>query len=219
MTDVTTQRVAGWYPDPEHLAASRFWDGRHWTEHTRGQSAIQAAPPSWLQSSARLHVSNRPAKAALVAGLIATVANVLLIPTIVAVVCGVNGISRAATLRRAGMPGVGAMSSLIGVVLGIASIGLLAVQAAVAIPVYDAVTSAARAQALAADVETWSSNQGTKLGDVDCGHVPDSSPGTNALCTATDSKGTTVALRVTYTDPSGGFRVAVMPPPPGARKP
>ncbi len=29
-------RRAGFYPDPSHAADERYWDGRSWTERTRG---------------------------------------------------------------------------------------------------------------------------------------------------------------------------------------
>ena len=33
-TGGTAQVAAGWYPDPQGLAAQRYWDGMQWTDHT-----------------------------------------------------------------------------------------------------------------------------------------------------------------------------------------
>jgi len=36
--------LAGWFPDPDGKPAERYWDGAQWTEQTRPQSFIAAAP-------------------------------------------------------------------------------------------------------------------------------------------------------------------------------
>lgn len=38
---------AGWYPDPQHTAQMRYWDGTQWTEHVaQGQHGGEPLPAS-----------------------------------------------------------------------------------------------------------------------------------------------------------------------------
>lgn len=40
------QIAAGWYPDPQNPAQSRYYDGQQWTEHVQApQYAPPVAPP------------------------------------------------------------------------------------------------------------------------------------------------------------------------------
>lgn len=41
MLSVSSVHPAGWYPDPEQPARSRYWDGRAWTLHTVDEQAPQ----------------------------------------------------------------------------------------------------------------------------------------------------------------------------------
>ncbi len=190
MTDIdTAPNAAGWYPDPERVAASRFWDGSGWTEHTKGR-APQDAPPvpgtavdrdqaitGPTPASMSAESKNGMATAALVLGIVALLLDVLLVPTVLAIVFGAIGISRAGTRG-----GLGRARAIVAIVLGVVA---LPVQAAIAIPVYIGVQEGARVAAIRADIENDALNSGLRLTDLACPSGLRPFAGERFTCTAT----------------------------------
>lgn len=173
MTDIdSAPKAAGWYPDPERVAASRFWDGSGWTEHTKGTAPLYAPPvagtavgpdpalavptPAFTTTASK----NGIATAALVLGIVALLLDLLLVPTVLAIVFGAIGISRAGNRG-----GTGRARAIVAIALAVVA---LPVQAAIAIPVYIGVQDAARVAAIRADIENEALNSGVRLTDLAC---------------------------------------------------
>lgn len=199
MTDVrVTPSAAGWYPDPERTAASRFWDGSAWTEHTKGTAPLyappqpgSATPPDQampLQDAQR----NGIATAGLVLGIVALVLDVALIPTVLALVFGGVGLSRAAARG-----GVGRVRAIVGLVLAVVA---LPVQAAIAIPVFIGVQNAAKVAAIHSDIENTAANSGVHLTALTCPAGIRPVAGERFTCDATTSTGERLLIDVVLGD-------------------
>jgi hypothetical protein len=107
-------RVApGWYPDPAGGPAERWWDGLAWTAQTRAQSVL--TQPLTRPAAPR----NTPATAGLVLGVLALVANTLMVVSIAALVLSAIGLNRAGQLVQAGYGPVGRARAIWGIVLAL----------------------------------------------------------------------------------------------------
>ncbi|HEY0373223.1 MAG TPA: DUF2510 domain-containing protein [Amnibacterium sp.] len=177
MTDVdTAPTAAGWYPDPERVASTRFWDGTAWTEHVKGAPARFAppapgvrpvAPPPGAAYSATLPRlaprSNGMASAGLTFGIVSLLANVLLVPTVLGIVFGAIGIARAP--RRGG---VGQARAIVGIVLSAVGIIAAGVQLAVLVPILVGLQHGAVVGAVKASVANDAASRGLTIASVAC---------------------------------------------------
>ncbi|MEV6305853.1 DUF2510 domain-containing protein [Actinoplanes sp. NPDC051861] len=107
---------AGWYADPSGVRGQRWWDGLRWTGHVQ--------PPPFEMSLARpvpaagstwgFTGSNGPAFFAMILGLVALIANPLLLASAGALICGIAGLrqsgGRAMAWSGIGLSGVGLLS-------------------------------------------------------------------------------------------------------------
>jgi hypothetical protein len=107
----TPRVVPGWYPDPAGGASERWWDGTAWTPQTRAQSVL-------TQPLGRPDViKNTAATAGLVLGIVALLANTMLLVSLAAVVLCAIGLNRAGQLVQAGYGPVGRARAIWGLVL------------------------------------------------------------------------------------------------------
>lgn len=166
MTDlVLAPSDAGWYPDPEGVAAFRFWDGAAWTLHIKGGPA-RVAPPT----AGAVHVApmvgvprNGLATAGLVLGIVSLLLNVLLIPSILGVVLGAVGASRA-VLRG----GVGRARAITGIVLSALGVVAVGVQLAVLVPLVLGLQHQAQMAQVRSAVVDGAAARNVRITDVTC---------------------------------------------------
>ena len=195
MTDVgVTPSVAGWYPDPSRVAATRFWDGSGWTEYVDGAAELDAPPGGG--SRARLDPATSPrnargngfATAGLVLGIVALVLDVALIPTILALVFAGIGLGRSG--ERGGAGRVRAIVALLLAVLA------LPVQAAIAIPIFIGFQNAAKVAAIHSDIENTAASSGVRLVGLTCPADLRPFAGEQFTCDATTSTGRRLLIDV-----------------------
>ncbi len=129
----TTSPPAGWYHDNDRSGSEWWWNGSSWTDHRKTRTAGRApsfspdpsVAPYYLTrqvgDSTVVTMVNSPAKAAIVLAVIGILINPLCVISIVAIVFGSLGLSRAAVFERAGDPPVGRIGSAWAIGLGIAS--------------------------------------------------------------------------------------------------
>ncbi|MGX6600784.1 DUF2510 domain-containing protein [Micromonosporaceae bacterium Da 78-11] len=126
---------ADWYPDPSGLPEQRWWDGRQWTDYLRpvsatgpaGGSVRDAVPgprPAGVFAGAPVSGRNAVARYALVLGLLSVLVNPFLVPSVLAIVCGLLGIRRANRRLRAGRVPIGGASAAWGLAAGVAGLAL-----------------------------------------------------------------------------------------------
>ena len=139
-------RSPGWYPAPDGRG-EQWWNGAGWSESRKAVSpaGIDPAPP--LAAPRVIYSASNPAPQspsespefggpipaavqidaranpmalyALIAGIVAVVFNVLLVPSILAIVFGVKGIGRARELAATGQVSTMRGLAVAGLVLGI----------------------------------------------------------------------------------------------------
>ncbi|MCU1472596.1 DUF2510 domain-containing protein [Amnibacterium sp.] len=206
MTDVDTATTApGWFPDPERVGSTRFWDGTAWTEHVRGAPARFAppapgappvAPPPGAPYSATLPRlaprSNGMASAGLSFGIVSLLANVLLVPTVLGIAFGAIGIARAP--RRGG---VGQARAIVGIVLSAVGIVAAGVQLAVLIPIFVGIQHGAVVGAVKASISDHAASQGVAIASVECAPGATLSRAGVFECLATRTSGTRDLVTVT----------------------
>ncbi|UDF13217.1 hypothetical protein LH407_13825 [Antiquaquibacter oligotrophicus] len=135
-------RSPGWYAAPDG-SGEQWWNGVGWSESRRGASAPVVTAPRVVYSAANPAPQEQGATAgpgaptgttsalmtidarsnpraiyALVAGVLAIVFNLFLVPSILAIVFGVSALSRAKTLAATGAPTLSG-PAIAGLVLGI----------------------------------------------------------------------------------------------------
>jgi Domain of unknown function (DUF4333) len=200
MTDPDTTRLApGWYPAPQPRD-DRPFDETSWARPLTRPSAGAHPPAPPSSAGVAGPTSNGLATASVVLGAVSLVLNVLLVPTILGIVFGVVGLTRARTRGS-----VGQARSIIGIVL--ASLGVLAfgIEAAIAIPVYLSVQDHAKVAMIESSMTTQAAKQGVVLDDVVCPASAAVEPGSTFSCTAATAAGVGVVLRVSVTDARGDF--------------
>ncbi|MGT2425727.1 DUF4333 domain-containing protein [Amnibacterium kyonggiense] len=161
---------------------------------------IAPPPPGWAPDRPVATGPTEFATASLVLGIVAVVVNVLLIPTVLAVVFGVVALARGTAGRT---------RSIVGIVLGALGVVALGVQAAIAIPVFFAVQHAAVARSMESSISAGLAQQGTVVSDVLCPPPATVRAGATAVCTATSQSGVALRIDVTFTDARGGFAYRV----------
>ena len=105
----------GWYADPTGPGTARWWSGQDWTQHVQAlPAATPVAPPSTLLMPKAEGLATR----SLVWGIVAVVFNVILAPSVLAIVYGAIALSNGRTLGGLGqaMPKRG--FAIAGIVLG-----------------------------------------------------------------------------------------------------
>jgi hypothetical protein len=208
MTDVATApSAAGWYPDPERIGATRFWDGAAWTEHVKGTPARFAPPvagrggprvtpaPGAPYSAALPRLaprSNRAATAGLTFGILSLIANVLLVPTILGIVFGAIGTARAS--RRGG---VGRVRGIVGIVLAALGVVAALVQLAILIPVFLGLQHGAVVSAVHANITDVAASHGVTIASVECARGASLSHAGHFACLATRTTGARDVVKVT----------------------
>lgn len=191
MTDLdVAPTAAGWYPDPEGAAATRFWDGSAWTIHTKG-GAARFAPPTAATPVQPGHIApmtgvprNSMATAGLVLGIVSLLFNLLLIPTILGVVFGSIGAARAG--RRGG---VGRARAIVGIVLSGVGVLAIGIQVAIAIPLFIGLQHGASVATVQATVARQAAQQGTTFTSIDCPPTADLTRAGTFACDATKENG------------------------------
>ena len=164
-------RAPGWYPDPRGTSATRFWDGSEWTQHVKGTGsrlappAAGTAPESGLIAPLVTLPRNGIATAALVLGVASLVANLLLIPSILAVVLGVAGL-----VRGARFGGSGEGRAIGGILLGVAGVLVLLVELVLLVPVLLGRRHDAQLASLRSTVINQAAEHGVRLSDVPAVH-------------------------------------------------
>ncbi|MGN6742321.1 MAG: hypothetical protein ACTHJL_03350 [Amnibacterium sp.] len=131
---------------------------------------------------------NRMATAGLALGILALVLDVLLVPTILGVVFGAVGMSRAA--RRGG---VGRVRAFVGLALALVAVPL---QGAIAVPLLLAVQNEAHVAVIRSDIENQALNGGVRLADLRCPAGLRPMPGERFTCGATTSAGRRLLIDV-----------------------
>ena len=117
----------GWYADPSGPGTARWWSGQDWTHHVQPLPApAPVAPPSTLLMPKAEGLATR----SLVWGIVAVVFNVILAPSVLAIVYGAVALSNGKTLGGLGqaMPRRG--FAIAGIVLGCTAVVLDVVFAA-----------------------------------------------------------------------------------------
>ena len=162
-------RAPGWYPDPRGTSATRFWDGSEWTQHVRG-TGTRFAPPAARDAGEPGLVAplvtlprNGLATAALVLGIASLVANLLLIPSILAVVFGVVGL-----VRGARFGGSGEGRAIGGILLGVGGVLAVLVELVLLAPVLLGLQHDAQLASLRSTVINQAAEEGVRLTDVSC---------------------------------------------------
>lgn len=172
------------------------------TSQTVPPLRIAPPPPGWTPGGAIASGPTRAATASLVLGIVSLVLNLLLVPTILAIVFGAVALSR----RTAGRT-----RAIVGIVLGVLGIIGVGVQIAIAIPVYLGVQHAAIASSMEASITNGLAQQGAVVKDVECPPPGALRAGATELCSATSSTGADLRILVTFTDSRGGFTYRVDP--------
>ncbi|GAA2750931.1 hypothetical protein GCM10009869_12710 [Amnibacterium kyonggiense] len=161
---------------------------------------IAPPPPGWTPDRPAAMGPTGMATASLVLGIVALVLNVLLIPTVLAVVFGAVALAKGTAGRT---------RSIVGIVLGALGVVALGVQAAIAIPVLIGVQQAAVVRSMEASITNGLAQQGTAVTGVDCPAPGVVRAGATTVCTATGASGTALRVDVTFTDTAGGFTYRV----------
>lgn len=135
MTD-SAQRP-GWYPDPDGVAAERWWNGVDWSDNLRGTTPGFAAPPAMTAPagmtpaaqtvnpyapafpSAVAPRTNPAATAGFIIGVVAFLINIFVFPSIIATVLSWRGMVRGRQLRAQGYPANQYGVAVAGFVLGL----------------------------------------------------------------------------------------------------
>lgn len=130
--------AAGWYADPAGSNQLRYWDGSSWTEHTAPPpTPAPPAPPQspaygYAQTPSRPGVAtaayptyvvavppkNSKATRGLVWAIISIVINPFALPSILAIVFGMQGLSAAGQMEQAGVPNAGRSRAISAIVVG-----------------------------------------------------------------------------------------------------
>lgn len=166
------------------------------TASTVPPTRIAPPPPGWQAGRAAPTGSTRLATASLVLGIVAVVFDLLLVPTVLAIVFGAIALAR----------GTGARTrAIVGMVLGVVGVLVACVVAAIAIPVYLGVQHAAIAHVVEAGISEDASAQGLTFTDVACPTPRVVEAGAKLLCTARATGIGPVTLDVTFHDSRGGF--------------
>ena len=193
-------RAPGWYPDPRGTSATRFWDGSEWTQHVRG-TGTRFAPPAAREAGEPGLVAplvtlprNGLATAALVLGIASLVANLLLIPSILAVVFGVVGLVRAA---RFGGSGEG--RAIGGILLGVGGVLAVLVELVLLVPVLLGLQHDAQLASLRSTVINQAAEEGVRLTDVSCPATADLRAPGRFTCDAVGADGAHLSIAVTAT--------------------
>lgn len=142
------------------------------------------------------------ATASLTFGIVALVLNVLLIPTILAIVFGAVALGRGAAGRT---------RSIVGIVLGGVGVIALGIQLAIAIPVFIGAQQAAVGRSVESSISSGLAQQGTVVTSVDCPTPVTLRAGATTACTAVSQSGAALRIDVTFTDARGGFTYRVSP--------
>jgi hypothetical protein len=117
--------VPGWYADPSGPGALRYWDGAAWTQHVQPMPAAPIAPaPTYPPQPYPTYGGVAPAKngkanSALVWGIVSIFLNPFCLPSILAIVFGVQGRRIAEQLEAAGHRDSGRSRATSGLVVGI----------------------------------------------------------------------------------------------------
>ncbi|HEY8317547.1 MAG TPA: DUF2510 domain-containing protein [Amnibacterium sp.] len=194
-------RAAGWYPDPRGTSATRFWDGSEWTQHVKG-TGMRFAPPATgtaVEPGAIAPLVTLPrngaATAALVLGIASLVVNLLLIPSILAVVLGVVGLVRG---TRFGGSGEG--RAIAGILLGVGGALAVLVELVLLAPVLLGLQHEARIPALRSTVINQAATQGVRLSDVTCPATVDPRTPGRFTCEAFGADGAHLSIAVTVAE-------------------
>lgn len=106
----------GWYPDPATPGTERWWDGSAWSDRTRPLEGLaRPLTPAVL--------TNAPATAALVLGVVSLAVNTLMVTSLAAIVLGAVGLTRAGRFTSAGYAPVGRTKAVAGLVLAVLGAG------------------------------------------------------------------------------------------------
>ncbi|MGH1548398.1 DUF2510 domain-containing protein [Leifsonia poae] len=122
--------VPGWYADPSGPGTVRYWDGAAWTQHVQPVpvAPVPTYPPqSYPYYAPAVPVKNSKATSALVWSLVSLVINPFALPSILAIVFGVQGRRMAEQLEGAGQPNAGRGRATSGLVIGIVGAALFVV--------------------------------------------------------------------------------------------
>jgi hypothetical protein len=117
--------AAGWYIDPTDATQQRWWNGVEWTE-TRAPAQVQTPPPysattpvTGAAYQSTLTITNGPATAGLVLGIIAFFVNPLTVLSILGIILSAVGLNKATQLASVGYGAIGRGKATWGLVLSI----------------------------------------------------------------------------------------------------
>ena len=118
---------ADWYGDPSGLPEQRWWDGRQWTDLLRPvpvpvTPVVRVAVPGSRPRTGAVPGRNPAARYALALGVLSVLVNPFLVPSVVAIVCGLAGVRRATGQLRAGRPPFGGTAAAWGLAAGCAGL-------------------------------------------------------------------------------------------------
>lgn len=170
------------------------------TSQTVPPLRIAPPPPGWTSAPPAASGPTGLATASLVLGIIALVCNVLLVPTILAVVFGAIALSKKTAGRT---------RSIVGIVLGALGIVGLFVQLALLGGILVGVQQAAITSNVKASITAGLQDKGVAVTAVVCPPIGRPVAGTTETCTATTSSGVSYRVGVTFLDSSGGFTYRV----------
>lgn len=161
---------------------------------------IAPPPPGWAPTRTAATGPTGLATASLVLGVVALVLNVLLIPTILAIVFGAVALARGTS---------GRVRAIVGIVLGALGVLALAIQAAIAIPVFLGLTQHAVTSEVESGITNGLAERGQTVHDLRCTLPSVPRAGTTGTCTASSDAGVALKIDVTFVDSRGGFTYVV----------
>ena len=172
------------------------------TSQTLPPLRIAPPPPGWTPMRPIASGPTRMATASLVLGIVAMVFNLLLVPTILAIVFGTVALAHDTA---------GRVRSIVGIVLGALGIIALFAQLAFVGGFFIGLQHAAVASNIKASITAGLADKGITATSVVCPPITRFVVGAGEVCTATSSAGAQYSVDVTFLDATGGFTYRVNP--------
>lgn len=173
------------------------------TDTTQSDPPLRIAPPppGWTPSALPASGPTRMATASLVLGIVSLLVNLLLVPTILAIVFGAIALAHGTA---------GRVRSIVGIVLGVLGIVGLFVQLAILGGFLIGFQHAAIASNIKASITAGLTDKGVSVTGVVCPPLGQLVDGATELCTASTSTGVDYRVQVQFLGDRGGYTYKVV---------